>query len=266
MNPQQILAQYNEAESLHLLNSFPLISSFIRRVVPEDKNLLLRDQEYELAHCSYKFNLPGFSSKHGLNEYMEKYGKPLAIQIGERIERNIHSIIMKDAKKRYSIDSNKAKDDLGASIQHVFDNDISKWKIDEPRRLKGFFPKDIIVNNTNNLFVRDDEALNSWDMGDLLVKDSLDSHYVIRCFIHHKELYAEYKGFLIAEDAIVLKTYRPPSGSPFLKDIYYDEDTGFSKLKVYARSQWATGGYGMVDAIYYSVYINPDCIVLLDFV
>lgn len=190
---------------------------------------------------------------------MENYGKMAALNIGVRIERKIHNCIMGKAKNRYSIDSNKAMDDLPSSIRHVFDNDISNWGIDAPRRLKGFFPKNIIASNINNIFVRDDEPLNSWETGDLLVKYSLDNHYTIRCLVDDM-------GCLMTEDAVVLITYRPSPESAFLNDIYCDPDTGLSKLKVYERSEWATGGYGMVDTIKYRVDVNPDRVVLLDFV
>jgi hypothetical protein len=234
---QSILSEYNDAESRHILNFFPLASLFTRKEKSDNKKLIECYPDSAMGFpgglcykIHYFLDVSEFHEKYPtIREYMERFGKSVAIELGSKVDDSVARALDNNTKhkslaKAFDMDEviDAAESVFLQNGNHVGDvigiaPDGLRYDEDFLEMVKGFY-------------VEKEKAINSWQLGMQAIEErgNFNIHWYSSSFVN--------RGYVLDKNAVEIVFGRFPPALPLLSDIFVDKKSGFSKRKSYGNN------------------------------
>ena len=244
---QSILSKYNEAESRHILNNFPLASLFTRKEKSDNKKLIECYPDSVMGFpvpgglcygCHYILDIAKFNKKYpNVRDHMEMFGKSMAIELGSKVDVSVGRALDNNTKqkslaKAFDFDEDEVVDAAESIIWEMAESVVSQKEMLGQNHLIGIVP-DELMHEVGLLeivkgFYRGEKAVNSWDLGRQIINQrALNVHWYSSSFVD--------RVYILDKNAIEIVFSRLPPALPFPSDVFVDKESGFSKRKMYAK-------------------------------
>ena len=243
---QSILSKYNEAESRHILNNFPLASLFTRKEKSDNKKLIECYPDSSMGFPGgkcykiyYILDIAKFNKKYpNVRDYMEEmFGKSMAIELGSKVDVSVGRALDNNTKqkslaKAFDFDEDEVVDAAESIIWEMAESVVSQKEMLGQNHLIGIVP-DELMHEVGLLeivkgFYRGEKAVNSWDLGRQIInRRALNVHWYGSSFVD--------RVYILDKNAIEIVFSRLLPALPFPSDVFVDKESGFSKRKMYAK-------------------------------
>ena len=245
---QSILSKYNEAESRHILNNFPLASLFTRKEKSDNKKLIECYPDSVMGFpvpgglcygCHYILDIAKFNKKYpNVRDYMEEmFGKSMAIELGSKVDVSVGRALDNNTKqkslaKAFDFDEDEVADAAESIFWELTGSIAFEKEILGQNHLIGIVP-DELMHEVGLLeivkgFYRGEKAVNSWDLGRQIInRRALNVHWYGSSFVD--------RVYILDKNAIEIVFSRLLPALPFPSDVFVDKESGFSKRKMYAK-------------------------------
>ena len=244
---QSILSKYNEAESRHILNNFPLASLFTRKEKSDNKKLIECYPDSSMGFPGgkcykiyYILDIAKFNKKYpNVRDYMEMFGKSVSIELGSKVDVSVGRALDNNTKqkslaKAFDFDEDEVADAAESIFWELTGSIAFEKEMLGQNHLIGIVPDELMHEEVGLLerfrgFYRGEEkAVNSWDLGSQIInRRGINVHWYSSSFVD--------RVYILDKNAIEIVFSRLPPALPFPSDVFVDKESGFSKRKMYVK-------------------------------
>ena len=245
---QSILSKYNEAESRHILNNFPLASLFTRKEKSDNKKLIECYPDSVMGFpvpgglcygCHYILDIAKFNKKYpNVRDHMEMFGKSMAIELGSKVDVSVGRALDNNTKqkslaKAFDFDEDEVADAAESIFWELTGSIAFEKEILGQNHLIGIVPDELmhevgLLEIVKGFCIEEEKAVNSWDLGRQIInRRALSVHWYSSSFVD--------RVYILDKNAIEIVFSRLLPALPFPSDVFVDKESGFSKRKMYAK-------------------------------
>ena len=241
---QSILSKYNEAESRHILNNFPLASLFTRKEKSDNKKLIECYPDSVMGFpvpgglcygCHYILDIAKFNKKYpNVRDYMEEmFGKSMAIELGSKVDVSVGRALDNNTKQKSlakAFDFDEVADAAESIIWEMAESVVSQKEMLGQNHLIGIVPDELmhevgLLEIVKGFCIEEEKAVNSWDLGRQIInRRALSVHWYSSSFVD--------RVYILDKNAIEIVFSRLLPALPFPSDVFVDKESGFSKRKM----------------------------------